>query len=321
MVKAGACFLFSTNQSGIQRWTDALRWTPSRIQGNFLVYKQARQRFPPGTSLGEVKARYEEEGGRKRRILDVNKGVYVFGDAGLIKRTMSALVQGERWHLVTYHEDHEEEVGRTGSSEDKLIRPSQDPGLEGIIVGKDIWQGRVWPKSWEIPPFQARYFFGAPPEGVRIEGRHDVVRGRVREMGGEIGEVTDSSVTFHRRELLDRRRRKRQLETKRSQSPPMVGLLPQETGSESDGSEVSQERISEASSITSEEEGGGEGGGRGGLTSPLIDWAYAPTEIESLGLWMNSWGGGHGGTPTTGALDLPSGTAGMISPMDPALYP
>lgn len=37
MVKSGAVFIFATEESGIKRWTEGLAWSPSRIDGNFLV--------------------------------------------------------------------------------------------------------------------------------------------------------------------------------------------------------------------------------------------------------------------------------------------
>ena len=36
-IASGAVFVFDVEESGIQRWTDGLLWTPSRIAGNFLV--------------------------------------------------------------------------------------------------------------------------------------------------------------------------------------------------------------------------------------------------------------------------------------------
>ena len=37
MVKSGAVFIFSVEESGIKRWTEGLAWSQSRISGNFLV--------------------------------------------------------------------------------------------------------------------------------------------------------------------------------------------------------------------------------------------------------------------------------------------
>lgn len=41
MVKSGAVFIFATEESGIKRWTEGLAWSPSRIDGNFLVSPQS----------------------------------------------------------------------------------------------------------------------------------------------------------------------------------------------------------------------------------------------------------------------------------------
>jgi hypothetical protein len=37
MIRSGAVFVFSVEESGIKRWTEGLAWSPSRIVGNFLV--------------------------------------------------------------------------------------------------------------------------------------------------------------------------------------------------------------------------------------------------------------------------------------------
>lgn len=37
MIISGAVFVFSVQESGIKRWTDSFIWSPSRIEGNFLV--------------------------------------------------------------------------------------------------------------------------------------------------------------------------------------------------------------------------------------------------------------------------------------------
>ena len=37
MIRSGAIFIFSDEESGIKRWTEGLSWSASRIVGNFLV--------------------------------------------------------------------------------------------------------------------------------------------------------------------------------------------------------------------------------------------------------------------------------------------
>ncbi|KAK8845312.1 hypothetical protein IAR55_006025 [Kwoniella newhampshirensis] len=49
MVQSGAVFVFDEHESGIKRWTDGLVWSPSRILGNFLVYRETDKRSHPVT--------------------------------------------------------------------------------------------------------------------------------------------------------------------------------------------------------------------------------------------------------------------------------
>lgn len=48
LVKSGSIFIFNEHSSGIKRWTDGIAWSPSRILGNFLVYRQLEKPFHPG---------------------------------------------------------------------------------------------------------------------------------------------------------------------------------------------------------------------------------------------------------------------------------
>jgi hypothetical protein len=39
LIRSGCVFIYVGNESGIKRWTDGVNWSPSRILGNFLVYR------------------------------------------------------------------------------------------------------------------------------------------------------------------------------------------------------------------------------------------------------------------------------------------
>lgn len=54
-IKSGSIFVYEENASGIKRWTDGLTWSPSRIMGNFLVYRELEKPFPPGEKKRAVK--------------------------------------------------------------------------------------------------------------------------------------------------------------------------------------------------------------------------------------------------------------------------
>jgi hypothetical protein len=48
IIASGNVFIYEENASGIKRWTDGVTWSPSRIMGNFLVYRELNEPFPAG---------------------------------------------------------------------------------------------------------------------------------------------------------------------------------------------------------------------------------------------------------------------------------
>lgn len=44
MITSGSVFVFDEDESGIKRWTDGLFWSPSRISGNFLLYRETQKK-------------------------------------------------------------------------------------------------------------------------------------------------------------------------------------------------------------------------------------------------------------------------------------
>ena len=44
LIASGSVFVFDEVESGIKRWTDGLFWSPSRILGNFLLYRETEKR-------------------------------------------------------------------------------------------------------------------------------------------------------------------------------------------------------------------------------------------------------------------------------------
>ncbi|KAI0820894.1 Gti1/Pac2 family-domain-containing protein [Trametes gibbosa] len=54
MITSGSVFVFDEDESGIKRWTDGFFWSPSRILGNFLLYRETEKR-----GAGHSRARAE----------------------------------------------------------------------------------------------------------------------------------------------------------------------------------------------------------------------------------------------------------------------
>ncbi|MCJ1400407.1 hypothetical protein MMC11_003612 [Xylographa trunciseda] len=136
LIKSGSVFIYEENASGIKRWTDGVPWSPSRILGNFLVYRELLKPFPPGekkratkrnkraTKPGEPYPRADTEtavpsspttpGARsengsaegkeaERALIGSLIDSYGFKPDGLVKKTMSVNVHGVHHHLVSYY--------------------------------------------------------------------------------------------------------------------------------------------------------------------------------------------------------------------------
>lgn len=140
LIRSGCVFIYEENASGIKRWTDGVPWSPSRILGNFLVYRELLKPFPPGekkratkrnkrpTKPGEPYPRndsiasngsvtmspttpstpgFKQEGGfdrdTERSLIGSLVDSYGFKKDGLVKKTMSVNVQGVHHHLVSYY--------------------------------------------------------------------------------------------------------------------------------------------------------------------------------------------------------------------------
>ncbi|CAL3965966.1 hypothetical protein PZA11_002772 [Diplocarpon coronariae] len=65
LIKSGNVFIYEEHSSGIKRWTDGVPWSPSRILGNFLVYRELERPFPPGEKKRAMK--------RSKRSPGINK--------------------------------------------------------------------------------------------------------------------------------------------------------------------------------------------------------------------------------------------------------
>lgn len=135
LVRSGSVFIYEENSSGIKRWTDGVTWSPSRILGNFLVYRELERPFPPGekkramkkarrpaptTRPGEPYPRQDNghtyspsasaQFGERSHQTEIERALvgslvdsYGFKDSGLVKKTMSVAVAGVTHHLVSYY--------------------------------------------------------------------------------------------------------------------------------------------------------------------------------------------------------------------------
>ena len=137
LIRSGCVFIYEENASGIKRWTDGVTWSPSRILGNFLVYRELDKPFPPGEKKRAMKKNSRARPSRpgepytrpdgnnsaysptapaaasfssdrapnemERSLIGSLVDSYGFKADGLVKKTMSVTVQGVTHHLVSYY--------------------------------------------------------------------------------------------------------------------------------------------------------------------------------------------------------------------------
>ncbi|KAJ1901397.1 Gluconate transport-inducing protein [Kickxella alabastrina] len=111
-IKSGWIFIWDETESHIKRWTDGKRWSPSRVNGCFLIYTELQ---PKSSPMPDVPL-----------------------ENGLTKKSLSIFTSSNtKLHLVSYYRDTDVDNG-------KLLSPSNNPMFSGITVAHDRYP--------DIPP-------------------------------------------------------------------------------------------------------------------------------------------------------------------------
>ncbi|KAG0232443.1 hypothetical protein BGW42_008161 [Actinomortierella wolfii] len=183
LIDHGTVFVFHQEGSNINRWTDGLTWSPSRIAGNFLMYKELLHKFPndkcktseqkanarTGGTIQDprVKEMVHREG---LAVLGSAKGTFIEKNGGLIKKTIT--VQGldipppeelQNWQLKRDVKNEQDYVfPRTGTfhlvcyerpgDTTPLITPSNDPKLRNLSLSRKFVTLQAFRNPMEIQP-------------------------------------------------------------------------------------------------------------------------------------------------------------------------
>lgn len=159
LIKSGSIFIYEEHASGIKRWTDGVSWSPSRILGNFLIYRELDKPFAPGEKKRALKKKRSSPAGGISKTdgasrnssnstnygstgLDIGKDTersligsltdsYEFKAGGLVKKTISITHRGVPHHLVSYYSVEDVMSGR-------LSTPSRDPQLRSVVPHMDL---------------------------------------------------------------------------------------------------------------------------------------------------------------------------------------
>jgi hypothetical protein len=170
LIRSGNVFIYEEHSSGIKRWTDGVPWSPSRILGNFLVYRELERPFPPGEKKRAMKRNKRPPGISKatdpyggpvsaisnaygalstsaalesgspsspmrketeRSLIGSLVDSYGFKEGGLVKKTVSVTIGGVSHHLVSYYTVAD-------VMNNKFITPSKDPRFQYITPRADL---------------------------------------------------------------------------------------------------------------------------------------------------------------------------------------
>lgn len=169
LIKSGNVFIYEEHSSGIKRWTDGVPWSPSRILGNFLVYRELERPFPPGEKKRAMKRSKRSPGICKpdsfgasgtgisnvynpvsaaastfdssgtnslsketeRSLIGSLVDSYGFKEEGLVKKTVSVTVGAVSHHLVSYYTVAD-------VMNNKFTTPSKDPRFQHVTPRPDL---------------------------------------------------------------------------------------------------------------------------------------------------------------------------------------
>ncbi|KAI0177257.1 Gti1/Pac2 family-domain-containing protein, partial [Pestalotiopsis sp. NC0098] len=140
LIASGNIFIYEEHASGIKRWTDGVPWSPSRILGNFLIYRELDKPFEPGqkkkakpkkenattsstsTSYNSNNNNNQNGAGQgdaeTRALVGSLVDSYQFKQDGLIKKTISLSYNNITHHIVSYYTIEDVKAG-------SLQRPSE----------------------------------------------------------------------------------------------------------------------------------------------------------------------------------------------------
>ncbi|KAG0311820.1 hypothetical protein BGZ99_009885, partial [Dissophora globulifera] len=150
IVQSGTVFVFDERESGIKRWTDGLVWSPSRILGNFLVYRELDKRNSGKKDASPIDRASRSsssdnetaiEKNRERALVGSLTNSYRFKKNGLIKKTMSIVVNGVSQHMISYYSKEDVLSGN-------LRTPSSVPELAGLEISPEF----LMKQNFRIPP-------------------------------------------------------------------------------------------------------------------------------------------------------------------------
>lgn len=97
-LRSGDIFVFIESENGMKRWTDGKIWSPSKIIGQFLLYKEV----PRHLSKSAIKKRNAQKHLYKDEVLRLSKELKDEDRLAFHKKTISIVHQNKTYHIIGY---------------------------------------------------------------------------------------------------------------------------------------------------------------------------------------------------------------------------
>ncbi|KAI8333507.1 Gti1/Pac2 family-domain-containing protein [Choanephora cucurbitarum] len=130
-IMSGTIIVFEESESGIKRWTDGLLWSPSRILGNFLVYRELKSRENRKKTWPNRQGQTVEKERALVGSLTASNTIYNFKEDGLIKKTIRLQINGKHLHIINYY-------NKNDVLNNRLQTPSSNPQFAYLPISPDL---------------------------------------------------------------------------------------------------------------------------------------------------------------------------------------
>jgi hypothetical protein len=132
-IRSGSVFAWDEREAGMRRWTDGRTWSPSRVLGSFLTYRELdtkrRPRRPSNSSSSSICSSSNNSSNNSSKA----SASCSYKRDGLIKQSFSiCTATNQKLHLISYYSKSDVLAGR-------LKQPTTDPLMNQINVPKGLY--------------------------------------------------------------------------------------------------------------------------------------------------------------------------------------
>ncbi|KAL1914306.1 uncharacterized protein VTP21DRAFT_8999 [Calcarisporiella thermophila] len=177
VIRSGAVFVWDEQEAGMRRWTDGMNWSPSRVSGSFLSYRELEHR-----RRDSHRASYQVSGDSATTSIR-QRPAFKYKPDGLIKQSYSVgTADNRRIHLISYY-----------TKRDVLLQRLKPPSRNNILSELELPEGYYLTDTAHPQPPHARNSVKPNNEnrmGIESSYEDDGEREKLRDM--EIDSPTGS---------------------------------------------------------------------------------------------------------------------------------